>query len=112
MQRKDIDGFEITTGKMSNTRRIRLCRHHDGEVGRDGRIDRNWCYPREGRQPHDTFSITMPNGLIAYVDRGGSYSSYKDNAGIVQYMSNELALVFDDYIVEVTGITANKMVTN
>lgn len=109
---KDTDGMEITVGKLSNTRRMRMCYHHDGEVGRDGRIDRNWCYPREGKQPHDTFLVTMPNGLKAYVDRGGSYSSYIDHAGIAQDMTKDLALVFDHYIIEVTGITDNKQLTN
>lgn len=94
----------ITTGVMSNTRRIRICRNFNAYNEPDDRL----VY----MEREETFWLKLPNGLIAIISRGGSYTSYKDNDGIVQEMTKELAVDFDNFLVELTGITSNKGLTN
>lgn len=123
MQRgKDSDGLEITIGKLSNLRRVRMCAHYDHRIkdiendGVNARLDerfcRNWSYTMTGREPHNSFTLTMPNGLSCIIDGDGRFESYRDHDGIAQDMTEELAIQFDDWLVEVTGITSNKHMTN
>ena len=120
MARKDVDGFDIYIGLMSGTRRIRMCHHYDYDINDEGdghvsrsdeRLHRNWCYTREGREPHSSFTLTLPNGLSAIIDCDGHYTSYRDYEGIAQDMTKDLAIEFDRYLAEITGI-GNKHMTN
>ena len=94
----------ISEGRLPNSRRIAMCRSFRMNNEPDDRL----VY----MEREETYWLKMPNGLIAIISYGGSYVSYKDSEGIVQYMPNELAIEFDKFLVELTGITSNKMLTN
>ena len=105
----DVDPDNISKGRITNTRRIRICRRHYDDCES---LRRNYTINRHGvKEPHDTFVLRLPNGLEANVSRGGSYVSYRDHDGVAQDMPQELAVEFDNHLEEATG-THHKRVTN
>lgn len=104
--------YKPPTGTLSNWRRGAICRSYIGNRGRDDeRLIINWGYTKTGREPH-SFTLTMPNGLSCIIEGEGHFCSYRDHDGIAQDMTQDLSVEFDNYLVELTGITSNRHLTN
>lgn len=104
--------YKPATGTLSTWRRGAICRSYIGNRGRtDERLTHNWAYTKTGREPH-SFTLKMPDGLSCIIEKEGRFCSYRDYDGIAQDMTQDLAVKFDTYLVEITGITSNRELTN
>lgn len=97
-------GTDCYEGNLSADRRGAICRSYYGNSeGADKRL----------QKVNDSYHLTMPTGIIAIIDKAGGYTSYRDHGGIMQDMPRRgLSEDCDSYLVEVSGIKDNHLLTN
>ena len=96
---------DVKIGNLSDRRRRQLCYTYITVESKSD--ERLWL------ESDDKYRLTLPNNLTALIKaKNGDYISYIDHEGICQYMTKPLAIEFDNYLVEITGLGSNYRIYN
>ena len=100
---------DIYIGKMSSRRRMQLVRRYNTDEYMNPVYDdilQKIC-------DSPAYRLTLPDGKVyAHIDKHGRYASYANaDDRICHDMTKELAIKFDDYLVEITGIEEHKLIS-